>query len=135
MAVTLYEPDLTVIDDVFEPGLAVAVEDGGIIAVGPRADMKRRFFNAAAVDWSGMALLPGTVNAHNHPFLQSRVTQLLARKGLQEPLLRRVNQRAYARLRYSQENAVSHHLPAVYDDPRQRGGLHGVHHMGQHDIG
>ncbi len=68
MAATLYEPDLTVIDDVFEQGLAVAVEDGGIIAVGPRADMKRRFSDAAAVDWSGMALLPGTVNAHNHSF-------------------------------------------------------------------
>lgn len=68
MTVELYEPDLTVIDDVFEQGLSVAVEDGDIIAVGPRADMKQRFPDAAAVDWSGMALLPGTVNAHNHSF-------------------------------------------------------------------
>jgi len=45
---------------------AVRVEDGAIVAVGAPGTIDAT--GATLVDWSGRALVPGTVNAHNHSF-------------------------------------------------------------------
>ena len=45
---------------------AVAVRDGGIVAVGPAADVLARHRGAEVVPLPGHALLPGFVNAHTH---------------------------------------------------------------------
>jgi len=46
---------------------AIRVEDGAIVAVGPRAALAPAPGDEV-VDWSGRAVVPGTVNAHNHSF-------------------------------------------------------------------
>ncbi len=45
---------------------SVVVEDGRIVAVGPRVEIDARFPNARPVELDAHALLPGLVNAHGH---------------------------------------------------------------------
>ncbi|MGE0254272.1 MAG: amidohydrolase family protein [Alphaproteobacteria bacterium] len=45
---------------------AVAVRDGTIVAVGPRADIVARFDAATAIDGRDRVVLPGLVNGHTH---------------------------------------------------------------------
>ncbi len=45
---------------------AILIDDGVILAVGDPASLDAT--GAARVDWSGRAVVPGTVNAHNHSF-------------------------------------------------------------------
>ena len=52
----------------FQPGISVLVDDGTIAAVGPKEELARSHPDAKVVDWNQFALLPGTVNAHNHSF-------------------------------------------------------------------
>ncbi len=67
---TLVTADHAVIDGVARAATAVLVDDGAIVAVGDPAQVAAdpRADGAARVDWSGRALVPGTVNAHNHSF-------------------------------------------------------------------
>jgi len=51
---------------VAEEGLALAVDDGRIVAVVPVAEAERRFAPAARHDRPEHVLLPGLVNAHTH---------------------------------------------------------------------
>jgi len=44
----------------------VAIDDGRILAVGPTAELAGRYAAADTIDASGMAVLPGLVNAHTH---------------------------------------------------------------------
>jgi 5-methylthioadenosine/S-adenosylhomocysteine deaminase len=65
------------------PDGAVAVRDGEIVAVGPRAELAERFAGAAVRDCSGCAVLPGLVNGHTH-LAMSPFRGLAADKALQE---------------------------------------------------
>lgn len=56
----LLEPDLLHVDGALRPGLALALVGGRIDAVVPATGGGRRL--------AGRALVPGTVNAHNHSF-------------------------------------------------------------------
>jgi 5-methylthioadenosine/S-adenosylhomocysteine deaminase len=49
----------------FEPG-AVAVRGGKILAVGPSADLSKRYAGRATYDARGRIVLPGLVNTHTH---------------------------------------------------------------------
>lgn len=49
------------------PDGAVAVAGRSIAAVGPRADLERRFRPRAVLDARGGSVLPGFVDAHTHP--------------------------------------------------------------------
>jgi 5-methylthioadenosine/S-adenosylhomocysteine deaminase len=49
----------------FDPG-ALAVKDGKILAVGPSADLSKRFLARATFDARGGIVLPGLVNTHTH---------------------------------------------------------------------
>lgn len=61
-------------------GGALAVEDGRVVAVGPAADIRRRF-DAPCVDYPGSIIVPGLVNAHSHLELTHFPSWLL-RKGV-----------------------------------------------------
>jgi 5-methylthioadenosine/S-adenosylhomocysteine deaminase len=50
---------------VIEDG-AVAVRGGRIVAVGPRAEVERRFSGREIIDASGQVVMPGLVNGHTH---------------------------------------------------------------------
>ncbi len=63
----LIEPELLYTDGKFEKGRAVVIEDGNIVKVGNPAELKREF-SPEEEKWTGTAMLPGTVNAHNHCF-------------------------------------------------------------------
>ena len=66
----LIAADRAIVEGVTRGPTALLAEHGAIIAVGDpdalRADP--RAAGATEVDWSGLAMLPGTVNAHNHSF-------------------------------------------------------------------
>lgn len=66
----LFVADRAIIDGVARDATAVLSIDGAIALVGDptavRADP--RAGGARVVDWTGRAMLPGTVNAHNHSF-------------------------------------------------------------------
>jgi 5-methylthioadenosine/S-adenosylhomocysteine deaminase len=49
----------------FDPG-ALAVKDGKILAVGPSADLSKRFAARASFDARGSIVMPGLVNTHTH---------------------------------------------------------------------
>ena len=52
-------------DAVIQNG-AVAISDGAILAVGPRAKIEKRFEARRTIDAGGGLVLPGFVNAHTH---------------------------------------------------------------------
>jgi len=78
----LFEPRLAQVGGRFESGFAVLVENGDIVEVGPQADLRHRHPDATVIDWGNFALLPGTVNAHNHSF-----QSLLRGMAADEPFL------------------------------------------------
>jgi 5-methylthioadenosine/S-adenosylhomocysteine deaminase len=47
---------------------AVLAEDGAIVAVGDPAEVLARSGTARRIDWSHRAMVPGTINTHNHSF-------------------------------------------------------------------
>ena len=53
-------------ENVVLEGVSVALEDGRIAALGPRADIEARFPGAAVTDLATHVLMPGLVNAHGH---------------------------------------------------------------------
>jgi 5-methylthioadenosine/S-adenosylhomocysteine deaminase len=52
-------------DEVFSPG-AVALKDAEIVAVGPPAEIRRRYAPAQVLDYPQGLILPGLINAHTH---------------------------------------------------------------------
>ena len=52
--------------DAVIPDGAVAIRDGAIAAVGPRAKVEKRFEARRTIDAGGGIVLPGFVNAHTH---------------------------------------------------------------------
>ena len=62
----LLTSDVALVDGVVRQRFAVRIEDGAIVAVGTRDELAQP--GEAAVDLGRRAMLPGTVNAHNHSF-------------------------------------------------------------------
>jgi len=52
--------------DAVVPNGAVAIRDGAILAVGPRASVEKRFDARRSIDATDRLVLPGFVNAHTH---------------------------------------------------------------------
>jgi 5-methylthioadenosine/S-adenosylhomocysteine deaminase len=67
---TVFVADAAVIDGAARGPTAVLAEDGAIVAVGEPSQIAAdpRAAAATKVDWSRRAILPGTVNVHNHSF-------------------------------------------------------------------
>jgi 5-methylthioadenosine/S-adenosylhomocysteine deaminase len=70
LAPRLILADAAIVDGEARGPTAVLAIDGAIAAVGDAAELRGdpRAAGAAVVDWSGRAIIPGTVNAHNHSF-------------------------------------------------------------------
>ena len=66
----LIRADAALVDGAARGPTAVLADGGAIVAVGDPARLEAdpRAAGARAIDWSGRAMLPGTVNAHNHSF-------------------------------------------------------------------
>ncbi len=66
----LVTADAAIVDGASRGATSVLAVDGAIARVGPPAEVEEdaRAAGARRVDWSGRALIPGTVNAHNHSF-------------------------------------------------------------------
>ena len=60
----LLTSDVALVDGALRERFCLRVEDGAIVAAGARAEIARP--GEAAVDLGRRAMLPGTVNAHNH---------------------------------------------------------------------
>lgn len=65
---TIYEPDFLLQGGGFLPHLALAAEGDTILAVDAPNALKERYPDAELQRWPGLAMLPGTVNTHNHAF-------------------------------------------------------------------
>lgn len=68
MSTTIFRPAGCLVDGVYRAGFAVAVGDGDILAVRPYGALRAAYPDAAVESWPEFALVPGTVNAHNHSF-------------------------------------------------------------------
>ena len=66
----LITAERAIVDGIARGATAVLAEDGAIVAVGAPlvVGADPRAVGAARLDWSRRALVPGTVNAHNHSF-------------------------------------------------------------------
>jgi 5-methylthioadenosine/S-adenosylhomocysteine deaminase len=60
--------DRALVDGAARGPTAVLADGGMIVAVGEPADITARAPGARRVDWSRRALVPGTINTHNHSF-------------------------------------------------------------------
>lgn len=66
--VKLYKPDFLFDGTRFQRGRAIAVKDGVILEIGRFDALLQNYPEALLLDWSGLAMVPGTVNVHNHSF-------------------------------------------------------------------
>ncbi len=64
----ILSPDVLWTEGRFVPQQSVLIDDGVIQQVGPVAELLVRSPDARQVRLGGQALLPGTINAHNHSF-------------------------------------------------------------------
>ncbi|NGM82434.1 amidohydrolase [Paenibacillus sp. 7124] len=64
----LYKADYIYYKETFRKGLALFVENGRIKEVGEQEALEAKYPDIDRIDWSGKAIVPGTVNAHNHSF-------------------------------------------------------------------
>ncbi|WP_342564539.1 amidohydrolase [Paenibacillus sp. FSL R7-0345] len=65
---TLYSADMVYTQNQFRPDLAVLAENGLIAEIGSREVLQRRYPDIRHIRWDGKAIVPGTINAHNHSF-------------------------------------------------------------------
>lgn len=65
----LYAADYVYVDDVFMEKQAILVSnDGRIQDIGAQDEMISRYPRVSITQWQGRAIVPGTVNSHNHSF-------------------------------------------------------------------
>ena len=64
----IYNPSFLLQKDSFVIAKSVLVEDGLIMEIDATQSLLHRHPDAAVIDWTGLAMLPGTVNSHNHSF-------------------------------------------------------------------
>lgn len=65
---TLFVADDALVAETARGPTAIGVTGGAIVGVWPRAATPPEAQRARVIDWSGKAILPGGVNAHNHSF-------------------------------------------------------------------
>jgi 5-methylthioadenosine/S-adenosylhomocysteine deaminase len=68
MAVKIFHPAAVLVGDKLQADWGVAEKDGSILQVAPYAALYAAYPQAAIEAWPDMAIVPGTVNAHNHSF-------------------------------------------------------------------
>lgn len=79
----LYSADAVYTQGEFKQNYALLVENGKIADVGGRDELLQRYPDARHIAWEGKAIVPGTVNSHNHSF-QSLLRGIAADKPFLE---------------------------------------------------
>ncbi|MBW4081448.1 amidohydrolase family protein [Paenibacillus sp. S150] len=79
----LYSADKVYTQEGFQENYALLVENGRIAEVGVREELLQRYPDARHIRWEGQAIVPGTVNSHNHSF-QSLLRGIAADKPFLE---------------------------------------------------
>jgi 5-methylthioadenosine/S-adenosylhomocysteine deaminase len=64
----LYKADFIFYKETFQKGLAILVDNGSIQEVGDAEALEVKYAGVKLKNWSSKAIVPGTVNAHNHSF-------------------------------------------------------------------
>ncbi|OBZ16983.1 MULTISPECIES: amidohydrolase family protein [Bacillales] len=64
----LFIADYIYTQNAFQPKQAILVDDGFIKEIGPEDRLSTRYPAAEKILWTGKAIVPGTVNSHNHSF-------------------------------------------------------------------
>ena len=64
----IYKPSVVWQNNSFQTGKGILVENGLIKKIADAIVIEAEHRDAQLVDWSGLAMVPGTVNAHNHSF-------------------------------------------------------------------
>ncbi|CAM4172856.1 amidohydrolase [Paenibacillus alkaliterrae] len=64
----LYLADYVYTNGAFQKDFALLEENGVILETGPSDMVSSKYAEAERVRWEGKAIVPGTVNAHNHSF-------------------------------------------------------------------
>ncbi|AJY74177.1 amidohydrolase family protein [Paenibacillus beijingensis] len=97
----LYLADYVYLNGAFQKQGALLVENGMITDTGDAEDLLHRYPNADRVHWEGQAIVPGTVNAHNHSF-----QSLLRGIAIDKPFLEWRDQALYKYTPLLDEEAV-----------------------------
>lgn len=64
----LYKPTFLLQQDNFVANQGVLVEEGRIAEISELEKLLTRHPDVQVVDWTGLAMVPGTINSHNHSF-------------------------------------------------------------------
>ena len=64
----IIEPSFCFYKGSLQKDLGIAVLEGTIAAIGTSKDMEKEYPDYEVLQWKHLALVPGTVNAHNHSF-------------------------------------------------------------------
>jgi len=68
MTVKIIQPEACFINGTLKYGYCLAIKNGKILSISIESDLKKAYPHAEYERWPQMALVPGTVNAHNHSF-------------------------------------------------------------------
>ncbi|MFC3885645.1 amidohydrolase family protein [Bacillus songklensis] len=64
----VYIADYIYVNDQFQKDQAMYVADGVIKEIGPKQALAEKYKGISTINWGGKAIVPGTINAHNHSF-------------------------------------------------------------------
>lgn len=97
----LYQAELILINGKFEKEKAIFVENGRIEDIGPAKALAEKYNGVELVNWTGKAIVPGTINAHNHSF-----QSLLRGIAVDRPFLEWRDQALYKYTPFLDEEAI-----------------------------
>ncbi|MCM3790027.1 amidohydrolase [Domibacillus indicus] len=97
----LYTADCMYVNNQFKKDQGIYVMDGVIKEIGSKYKLLEKYKGIQTVDWKGKALLPGTVNAHNHSF-----QSLLRGIAVDRPFLEWRDQALYRYTPFLDEEAI-----------------------------
>ncbi|MCA0757612.1 amidohydrolase [Paenibacillus sp. N4] len=97
----IYSADFVFAGGAFRKDYALVEENGVILEAGPAAAVAASFPGADLIRWDGKAIVPGTVNAHNHSF-----QSLLRGIAIDKPFLEWRDQALYRYTPLLDEEAV-----------------------------
>ncbi|MGP7816954.1 amidohydrolase family protein [Niallia sp. 01092] len=97
----LYIADSIYVNNQFKNDQGIYVMNGIIKEIGPKNKLLEKYRGVQIVDWKGKAILPGTINAHNHSF-----QSLLRGIAVDRPFLEWRDQALYRYTPFLDEEAI-----------------------------
>ncbi|MFB4212740.1 amidohydrolase family protein [Shouchella sp. JSM 1781072] len=97
----LYHAGSVYVEDTFKQAYSLLIDEDKIVDIGPTRALKETYKGVLEVDWLDKAILPGTINAHNHSF-----QSLLRGIAVDRPFLEWRDQALYKYTPYLDEEAI-----------------------------